>query len=372
MKRSARLARSSARSGRFAPGARSVPANRAGQWGDPRLARPSDPHPDPSSPRRPRPKSVTFSMPIPVTFSTPIDSRRVLSSPRPRSRIGAESGGGFRVGLPRGCASGVRVRPSLAPGPEKRRLRHQAVEKVPRAPTRREAPPGRGAGRVLPPRERGRNGSRKRFGRHPGGKAPRIRPDDGGSPSLRGRIPMRGALSTGCQWRSARRASAWSGPERASGKSPPLRPAATSPRRDSPMAVRGSGGPSGPGEGSGRTGRLSPRLTAPDECYTSPSPRGASRFTFNKAERAQSSERTLKSFSNIRSNSRTPTRTLPVPGGGRPAVTYRPGHGPGSLSGHPCRVSNGSPTSDFVQPTGIGAEHSPGSLRRSRISNWRV
>ena len=41
---------------------------------------------------------------------------------------------------------------------------YQAVEKVPRAPTRREAPPGRGAVRVLPPRERGRNGSRRRFG----------------------------------------------------------------------------------------------------------------------------------------------------------------------------------------------------------------
>ena len=42
----------------------------------------------------------------------------------------------------------------------------QAVEKVPRAPTRREAPPGR----VLPPRKSGRNGSRKRFGPPPGGE----------------------------------------------------------------------------------------------------------------------------------------------------------------------------------------------------------
>ena len=45
-------------------------------------------------------------------------------------------------------------------------------------PTRREAPPGRGAGRVLPPRERGWSESRRRFG-PPSGGEPRIRPDDG-------------------------------------------------------------------------------------------------------------------------------------------------------------------------------------------------
>ena len=49
------------------------------------------------------------------------------------------------------------------------RFPEPAVEKVPRAPTRREAPPGRGAGRVLPPRERGRNGSRQRYGPPSGG-----------------------------------------------------------------------------------------------------------------------------------------------------------------------------------------------------------
>ena len=69
----------------------------------------------------------------------------------------------------------------------------QAVEKVPRAPARREAPPGRG----LPPRESGRNGSRKRFGFR-GEHAPHP-PGRRGSPSLRGRIPLRGALSTGCK-----------------------------------------------------------------------------------------------------------------------------------------------------------------------------
>ena len=70
----------------------------------------------------------------------------------------------------------------------------QAVEKVPRAPTRREAPPGR----VLPPRESGRNGSRKRFGPPSGGESAPHPPGRRGSPSLRGRIPMRGVLSTGC------------------------------------------------------------------------------------------------------------------------------------------------------------------------------
>ena len=56
--------------------------------------------------------------------------------------------------------------------------RRSLVRRLAGWPTRREAPPGRGAERVLPPRERGRNGSRRRFG-PPSCGEPRIRPDDG-------------------------------------------------------------------------------------------------------------------------------------------------------------------------------------------------
>ena len=56
-----------------------------------------------------------------------------------------------------------------------------------------EAPPGR----VRPPRERGRNGSRKRYGAPSGGESAPHRPGRRGSPSLRGRIPARGVLSPG-------------------------------------------------------------------------------------------------------------------------------------------------------------------------------
>ena len=75
---------------------------------------------------------------------------------------------------------------------------YQAVAKVPRVQTRRAAPPGRGAGRVLPPRERRWGESRKRFDPPARGKSaphPRIGADSG---SLPGAVRMRGTFSTGC------------------------------------------------------------------------------------------------------------------------------------------------------------------------------
>ena len=75
---------------------------------------------------------------------------------------------------------------------------YQAVAKVPRVQTRRAAPPGRGAGRVLPPRERRWGESRKRFDAPARGKSaphPRIGVDSG---SLPGAVRMRGTFSTGC------------------------------------------------------------------------------------------------------------------------------------------------------------------------------
>ena len=110
-------------------------------------------------------------------------------------RNGRPSISGSRQGAPAHAATAVG---RAGRGRTRERRGQQAVVKVPRVPTRRGAPPGRGAGRVLPPRERGRNGSRQRYGPPSGGESAPHPPGRWGSRSLRGRIPMRGALSAGC------------------------------------------------------------------------------------------------------------------------------------------------------------------------------
>ena len=121
----------------------------------------------------------------------------------PRRRVCAGPDRGVpRLRRPRGAGSRVPVRGGA---PALLVFRHRAgrgegltaVERVPGTPARRGAPPGRGAGRALPPRERRWNGSRKRFGPPSwGGSAPH-RPKQCGFPFFSGRIVMRGAFSPG-------------------------------------------------------------------------------------------------------------------------------------------------------------------------------
>ena len=114
------------------------------------------------------------------------------------------------------------------------------------APTRREAPPG---GSSLPAKEGGADRASD-SGRHPVGKAPPHPPGRWGSPSLRGRIPMRGASSTGCQDPSSpRRSSPWRG---AAGCPNPRR---RTKRRSPPSSPKPATRPAVGAVGGGRRGR---------------------------------------------------------------------------------------------------------------------
>ena len=154
---------------------------------------------------------------------------------------------------------------------------YRAVEKVPRAQTRRAAPPGRGAGRVPPPRERRWVESRKRFDPPARGKsAPHLRIEADSCFLPRG-ARMRGTLSTGCcSCPSERRPAGTCLP--GCGESPPGTDAA----RSAAGEGCGEGSPS-PRKTAGRIAEAI-RPTCPwEECPASPnrggflfpSPRGA-------------------------------------------------------------------------------------------------